>query len=57
LDSDKYDSIEGFDADIDLMIRNAIKFNGPDSEVGLIAAGLRSRTTELLANAKAGPSK
>jgi transcription initiation factor TFIID subunit 2 len=39
------------------MVRNAVKFNGVDSEVGLIAAGLRARTTELLANAKAGPSK
>jgi transcription initiation factor TFIID subunit 2 len=57
LDNDKYESVEAFEADIDLMVRNAIKFNGADSEVGQIAAGLRNRTTELLASAKAGSAK
>jgi transcription initiation factor TFIID subunit 2 len=57
LDSDKYDSIQAFEADTDLMIRNAITFNGADSEVGKIAEMLGTRMSELLANAKAGPSK
>jgi len=57
LDTDKYESIAAFEADIDLMIRNAIQFNGPESEVGQIALGVRNRTSELLANARAGPVK
>jgi len=48
LDSDKYDSTEAFEADIDLMIHNAITFNGADSDVGRIAVALRNRVSELL---------
>lgn len=48
LDSDKYGSVDAFEADIDLMIHNAITFNGVDSEVGEFAVGLRNRITELL---------
>jgi transcription initiation factor TFIID subunit 2 len=57
LDSDKYDSIEAFEADINLMIRNAITFNGADSDVGKVAEVLRARMSELVANAKTGTSK
>jgi hypothetical protein len=39
LDADKYDSVDALKADIDLMIHNAILFNGADSEVGQIATG------------------
>ena len=28
LDADKYDSVDAFEADLDLMIDNAIRFNG-----------------------------
>lgn len=48
LDSDKYGSVEAFEADIDLMVHNAITFNGADSDVGKIAITLQSRVTELL---------
>jgi transcription initiation factor TFIID subunit 2 len=56
LDSDKYDSVETFEADIDLMIHNAITFNGADSDVGKIAVALRNRVTELL-DIKSGSKK
>lgn len=48
LDSDKYDSIGAFEVDIDLMVRNAVTFNGADSEVGTMAAAFRNRVSELL---------
>ncbi|PFH52313.1 hypothetical protein AMATHDRAFT_140606 [Amanita thiersii Skay4041] len=57
LDNDKYDTVEAFDADIELMIQNAIKFNGADSEVGLIATSLRQKFTELVGSWKTGSSK
>lgn len=49
LTQDKYDSIDAFEADLDLMIHNAIVFNGAESEVGDWAVKLRSRYRELLA--------
>ena len=54
LDSDKYDSVEAFEADLDLMIDNAILFNGADSEVGLVAVELRSKYRDLLSPLKGG---
>jgi transcription initiation factor TFIID subunit 2 len=57
LDSDKYDCIEAFEADVDLMIRNAITFNGAESDVGKVAVVLKDRMKELMTNAKAGTSK
>lgn len=54
LDSDKYDSIEAFEADMDLMIRNAITFNGADSEVGRIAYVVRDRIKEMSSHMKSG---
>lgn len=54
LDTDKYDSVEALEADIDLMIRNAVTFNGADSEVGHIAAGVHDRVGELLSGIKVG---
>jgi len=56
LDSDKYDSVEAFEADIDLMTHNAITFNSADSDVGRIAISLRNRVTELL-DMKSGSKK
>ncbi|KZT27583.1 hypothetical protein NEOLEDRAFT_1130581 [Neolentinus lepideus HHB14362 ss-1] len=52
LDADKYDSVEAFEADLDLMVRNAITFNGADSEVGNLAVVMKNRYRELLANVK-----
>ncbi|KAI0308085.1 hypothetical protein B0F90DRAFT_1680044 [Multifurca ochricompacta] len=47
LDADKYEAPEGWEADVDLMIRNAIHFNGEESEVGQIAVAFRNRIKEL----------
>ena len=57
LDNDKYDTAEHFESDLDLMVGNAIKFNGADSEVGILAAGLRDLYRRLLAEWKTGTSK
>ncbi|KIJ22155.1 hypothetical protein PAXINDRAFT_6271 [Paxillus involutus ATCC 200175] len=54
LDNDKYDSMEAFEADIDLMIRNAITFNGADSDVGRIAFAVKDRVKDMLSNIKGG---
>ena len=54
LDSDKYDSIDAFEADLDLMTRNAITFNGADSEVGKIAYVVNDRVKDMLSNIKSG---
>jgi len=54
LNGDKYDTVEAFEADIQLMVDNAITFNGLESDVGALAMGLRDRFRELLRNWKAG---
>jgi transcription initiation factor TFIID subunit 2 len=48
LDADKYDSLEAVEADIDLMVQNAVKFNGAASEVGMAAISLRSKFHDML---------
>ncbi|GBE77479.1 Transcription initiation factor TFIID subunit 2 [Sparassis crispa] len=50
LEADKYDSVEAFETDMDLMITNAITFNGPTSEVGKISVLARNKYKDLLAN-------
>lgn len=57
LDSDKYESVDAFEADVDLMVRNAVKFNGAESEVGRLAVDLRNRVTELMEVKTAGSGK
>ena len=52
LDSDKYDSIEAWEADMELMIRNAITFNGIESEVGQIALRLQTKLKELVVSVR-----
>ncbi|KAI6012544.1 hypothetical protein F5J12DRAFT_818579 [Pisolithus orientalis] len=54
LDTDKYDTIEAFETDMDLMIRNAITFNGIESEVGRIAVIVKDRYKDMLSNIKCG---
>jgi transcription initiation factor TFIID subunit 2 len=49
LEADKYGSPEALEADIDLMIDNAIAFNGVESEVGQIGTKLRARVQDELA--------
>jgi len=57
LDNDKYDTMEAFEADLELMLDNAIKFNGADSEVGLIANSVRQRLDELMTTWRSGSAK
>ncbi|KIK70503.1 hypothetical protein GYMLUDRAFT_32530 [Collybiopsis luxurians FD-317 M1] len=57
LDTDKYESVEAFEADIDLMIQNAITFNGADSEVGQIAAKVHDHLRNAIASWRQGNSK
>lgn len=57
LDNDKYDTTELFEADLELMLDNAIKFNGTDSEVGLIAITVRQRIDELMTTWRSGGGK
>ncbi|EJC98793.1 uncharacterized protein FOMMEDRAFT_161628 [Fomitiporia mediterranea MF3/22] len=46
LETDKYDSIEAWEADMNLMVDNAIKFNGLESEVGQTAVRMRDKIRE-----------
>ncbi|KAF9075021.1 hypothetical protein BDP27DRAFT_1316349 [Rhodocollybia butyracea] len=57
LDSDKYETVEAFEADIDLMVRNAITFNGAESEVGLLAVNVHDHLKAALATWRTGNSK
>ncbi|KAH7907029.1 hypothetical protein BJ138DRAFT_1137716 [Hygrophoropsis aurantiaca] len=57
LDTDKYDSVAAFESDLELMVRNAITFNGVDSEVGVIAVNFKERMKELMVIAKSGQTK
>ncbi|KAH0591210.1 hypothetical protein H2248_001303 [Termitomyces sp. 'cryptogamus'] len=57
LEADKHDAVEAFTADIDLMLDNAITFNGLESEVGQIAVSFRSKFNEMMESWKFGSSK
>ncbi|KAG6911349.1 hypothetical protein DXG01_001020 [Tephrocybe rancida] len=57
LDADKYDTVEAFTADIDLMLDNSITFNTLDSEVGQAAVSCRNKFNELMESWKTGSSK
>lgn len=48
LDADKYENIGAVEADIELMVKNAITFNGAESFVGVAAVALSERFKELL---------
>lgn len=52
LDGDKYDSFEALDADVDMMVRNAVTFNGTESFVGVAAVALQGRFREMLSSVK-----
>ena len=54
LDADKYDSVEAFEADMDLMVSNAILFNGPSSEVGKVSVMVRDKYKEMLSGLRSG---
>lgn len=46
LETDKYETVEAWEADLELMANNAIKFNGIESEVGIVAVQMRERVRE-----------
>jgi transcription initiation factor TFIID subunit 2 len=48
LDGERYESVDAFEADLELMVANAIKFNGAESEVGQIALQLRAKARDAL---------
>lgn len=50
LDADKYDTVEAFEADLDLMVDNAIHFNGADSEVGKVSFMVRDKYKDMLSS-------
>jgi transcription initiation factor TFIID subunit 2 len=57
LDADKYGSVDALEADLELMINNAIKFNGAESEVGAISIQFRNRIREILTGANLASAK
>lgn len=57
LEADKYDTVEAFTADIDLMLDNAITFNGLESEVGQIAVSFRNKHNEMMETWRSGSIK
>ncbi|KZT08630.1 uncharacterized protein LAESUDRAFT_45791 [Laetiporus sulphureus 93-53] len=56
LDADKYDSVAAWEADMNLMANNAIKFNGATSEVGQMATAIRRRYQEMVTPLKSSPA-
>ncbi|KAG5220968.1 Transcription initiation factor TFIID [Salix suchowensis] len=48
LEAGDYDTAEAFEADVHLMFANAIKFNGAQSEVGVITAKARAKFKDLM---------
>jgi transcription initiation factor TFIID subunit 2 len=56
LDGDKYDSVDAFEADIQLMAQNAATFNGVESPVTQAGFRLRDKVVELLEPLRIGPS-
>jgi len=57
LDNDRYESVDTFEADLDLMVDNAITFNGEESEVGLVAAQTRDLYRRLTSEWRSNLSK
>lgn len=48
MDADKYEDIEALEADVNLMIDNAVLFNTRDSEVGQLALELGRKFREAM---------
>lgn len=57
LEADKYESIQAWEEDVDLMIQNAIRFNGEDSEVGMMAITVRNWVKDRMAPLKSKKRK
>lgn len=54
LDTDKFDSIDAWEADMNMMVQNALTFNGEESEVGQLALQLESRFRSMAAGLQGG---
>jgi transcription initiation factor TFIID subunit 2 len=57
LDTDKYDSVDAFETDVQLMVDNAIKFNGYGSDVAKKAELLLERVKDMLQPIRQGVLK
>lgn len=57
LEGDKYETVEAFEADVELMFGNAIKFNGAESEIGNATYQARDKFMAALSNWKTTMSK
>ena len=53
LETDKYETMEQWEADLELMVSNAIKFNGIESEVGIVAVQMQQRIREEASRVRA----
>lgn len=56
LENDKYDSVETFETDLDLMVDNALHFNGGDSEVGKVSYMVRVKYKDMLSGLRSSVS-
>ena len=52
LDMDKYDTPEALEADVDLMVRNAVTFNGAESIVAVAAITLQGKFQDMIVGTK-----
>ncbi|KAL1729840.1 hypothetical protein EV714DRAFT_251135 [Schizophyllum commune] len=57
LDADKYDTVQAFEADLELMIQNALTFNGETSEVGQATLRMRDGIRSAMASFRAKGTK
>jgi len=57
LDGDKYDSLDAFEADVQLLAANAIKFNGYGSDVAVKAERLLERVKDMMQPIRQGAQR
>lgn len=57
LERDKYDSVDALEADLLLMVNNAITFNGPESDVGIGAYRMQATYQSALETYRTGGKK
>jgi transcription initiation factor TFIID subunit 2 len=57
LDGDRFENVEAFEADMELMFQNAFTFNGVESDIGHITNACRVKFQELLSHWKSGLMK
>ncbi|KAJ7597342.1 hypothetical protein C8J56DRAFT_316264 [Mycena floridula] len=57
LEADKYETVDDFETDVDLMADNAVKFNGATSDVGIAAIDIRDKIRQMVNAKLRAPSK